>query len=386
MTLVFAAFGLAIWIYLVFGHGRFWQTRRYNDLAPQPASAAWPPIVAVVPARDEADSIGACITSILQQPYPGELSVVLVDDQSTDGTAQLARTAADAIGASDRLTIIPGHDLPAGWTGKLWAVKNGLDVVESRELQPTYVLLTDADIVYSGDVIMRLVARAQERGLAMASVMAKLRCESFAERFLIPSFIFFFGMFYPFSWVNDRRRRMAAAAGGCILAQWDALKAIGGIQAIQDELIDDCALGAKLKTQGPVWLGFSPHVRSVRVSDDIPTIGRMISRTAFAQLQYSILIVIATILIMALAFPAPVAIALFGHGWSRVFAGLSWLLMALAFQPTLRYYGRSPVWGLFLPAIAMVYMVFTINSAYQHVRGRGGLWKGRVQAQVSRSQ
>jgi hopene-associated glycosyltransferase HpnB len=386
MTLVFAALGLAIWIYLVFGHGQFWQTRRYNDLAPQPASAVWPPIVAVVPARDEAESIGACITSILQQPYPGELSVVLVDDQSTDGTAQLAGAAAGAIGAGDRLTIIAGRDLPPGWTGKLWAVKNGLDVVESRESQPTYVLLTDADIVYSGDVIMRLVARAQERGLAMASVMAKLRCESFAERFLIPSFIFFFGMFYPFSWVNDRTRRTAAAAGGCILARWDALKAIGGIQAIRDELIDDCALGAKLKTQGPVWLGFSPHVTSVRVSEDIPTIGRMISRTAFAQLQYSILIVIATILIMTLAFPAPVAIALFGHGWSRVFGGLSWLLMALAFQPTLRYYGRSPMWGVFLPAIAMVYMVFTINSAYQHVRGRGGLWKGRVQAQVSRSQ
>lgn len=386
MILVLAILALVIWIYLVAGHGSFWRTSRYDDLASQPSSPAWPPIVAVVPARDEAASIGDCITSILQQPYPGDLSVILVDDQSTDGTGQLARDAASAIGAADRLTVIDGRDLPPGWTGKLWAVKNGLDLVESRPSQPAYILLTDADIVYSGDVIMRLVARAQERGLVMVSIMAKLRCESFAERFLIPSFIFFFGMFYPFSWVGDRTRRTAAAAGGCILARWDALKAIGGIQSIRGALIDDCALGARLKTQGPIWLGFSSQVRSVRVSEDIATVGRMISRTAFAQLQYSILIVIGTILIMALAFQAPVAIALFGHGWNRVLAALSWLLMALAFQPTLRYYGRSPIWGLFLPVIAMAYMVFTINSAYQHVRGRGGLWKGRAQAQVSRTQ
>jgi hopene-associated glycosyltransferase HpnB len=386
MTLVLAVLALAIWIYLVAGHGDFWRTFKYDDLASQPAAPVWPPIVAVVPARDEAASIGDCITSILQQPYPGELSVILVDDQSMDGTGQLARDAASAIGAADRLTVVDGRDLPPGWTGKLWAVKNGLDLVESRASQPTYILLTDADIVYSGDVIMRLVARAQERRLVMVSIMAKLRCESFAERFLIPSFIFFFGMFYPFSWVGDGARRTAAAAGGCILARWDALQAIGGIQSIRGALIDDCALGAKLKTQGPIWLGFSPHVRSVRPSEDVATVGRMISRTAFAQLRYSILIVIGTVLIMALAFPAPVAIALFGHGWSRVLAGLSWLLMALAFQPTLRYYGRSPIWGLFLPAIAMAYMVFTINSAYQHVRGRGGLWKGRAQAQVSRTQ
>ena len=379
-----ASAALAVWIYLLFGRGGFWLTPNYDDLQPQPASAAWPEIVAVVPARNEADSIEGCVTSLLEQPYPGKLSMILIDDQSSDGTADLARQAATA--APDRLTVLTGRELPRGWTGKMWAVQQGLDLVAARSVQPEFVLLTDADIVYSGDVVMRLVARAQAKNLAMASIMAKLRCVSFAERFLIPAFIFFFEMLYPFSWVSNPDRATAAAAGGCILARWDALSGIGGIQSIRGSLIDDCALGARLKTRGPVWLGFSRHVRSVRPSERIEQVGQMISRSAFAQLRYSLVLLIGVMAAMAVVFLAPVAVSLFGGGLNRVFAGLSWLLMALAFQPTLRYYEQSPLWGLALPAIASAYMVFTINSAYQHLRGRGGLWKGRVQADVSHSQ
>ncbi|RTL49683.1 MAG: glycosyltransferase [Bradyrhizobiaceae bacterium] len=386
LSLVLAALALAIWIYLLLGRGGFWLTPKYDDLQPQPAAASWPPLVAVVPARNEAESIEDCVTSLLQQPYPGQFSMVLIDDQSSDGTAELARRAASAIGAASRLTVLTGRELPSGWTGKMWAVQQGLDHVTSEATQPQFVLLTDADIVYSGDVVMRLVARAQARNLAMASIMAKLRCVSFAERFLIPAFIFFFEMLYPFSWVAQASRSTAAAAGGCILARWSALQNIGGISSIRGALIDDCALGAKLKTQGPVWLGLSNHVRSVRPSDRIEQVGRMISRSAFAQLRYSFTILFGVMAAMTLVFLVPVFFTLFGHGINRVFAGTCWLLMALAFQPTLRYYEQSPFWGLALPAIASAYMVFTINSAYQHFRGRGGLWKGRVQANVSRSQ
>ena len=383
LCLLIAALGLVSWIYLIAGRGEFWRTTKFDDLAPAPDRANWPAIAVVVPARDEAAGVARCVTSILSQPYPGRLSMILVDDQSQDGTAELAADAAAAIGASARLTMLSGRPLPSGWTGKLWAVKQGLAQVDGWPVQPDYVLLTDADIVYSGDVLTRLVARAESEQLAMTSIMAKLRCESLAEKYLIPAFIFFFEMLYPFAWVRNRRHATAAAAGGCILARWDALKNAGGIDAIRGSLIDDCALGAKLKAQGPVWLGFSHDVISVRASDTVADVGRMISRSAYAQLRYSPLILAGTVAGMALVYLAPVVNVLFGHGLTAAFAAIAWLLMALAFQPTLRYYGQSVFWGPALPAIALAYLVFTVNSALQHMQGRGGMWKGRAQAQVS---
>lgn len=385
ISLVAAGLALAIWIYLITARGDFWRTQKFDDLAPAPAMERWPSIAVVVPARDEAAGVAACVTSILSQPYPGMLSMVLVDDQSQDGTSQIASDAAARMGALDRLTVLQGRPLPSGWTGKLWAVKQGLTAVERRSAQPDYVLLTDADIVYSGDILIRLVARAQKDRLAMTSVMATLRCESFAEKYLIPAFIFFFGMLYPFGWIRDPSHATAAAAGGCILVRWDALKNAGGIESIRGSLIDDCALGARLKLQGPVWLGFSQNVKSVRASDTVANVGHMISRSAYAQLRYSPVILIGTVLAMTLVFLAPVAVTLFGHGLAVAFATAAWILMALAFQPTLRYYGQSAFWGPALPAIAIAYMVFTVNSAIQHFQGRGGMWKGRAQAQVSGS-
>ena len=386
LLVVVAVLALAIWVYLIAGRGGFWRTSKFDDLAPAAGLTVWPTIAVVVPARDEASGVADCVKSILGQPYPGELSMILIDDQSKDGTAQIASDAAASIGASERLTVLSGRPLPSGWTGKLWAVKQGLSLVESRPVPPDYVLLTDADIVYSGDVVMRLVARAQSEDLAMTSVMATLRCESFAEKYLIPAFIFFFNMLYPFSWVRDRNSSTAAAAGGCILARWDALRNSGGIDAIRGSLIDDCALGARLKTQGRVWLGFSQNVRSVRASETVAEVGRMISRSAYAQLHYSFALLVGVTAAMSIVFLAPVVITVFGHDVSRECAVAAWLLMALAFQPTLRYYRQSALWGPALPAIALAYMVFTINSAVQHFQGRGGMWKGRSQAQVSSSQ
>lgn len=385
LLLTIAAISLLAWVYLVGFHGAFWHVARYAAPAVPAPRASWPDVVAVIPARDEAESIGDCVRSVLSQPYAGQFSLILVDDQSSDGTGDLARQAAAGIGASDRLTVIGGRTPPAGWTGKLWAVKQGLLHLEQRATQPTYVLLTDADIVYSGDVLSRLVDRAERENLAMVSIMAKLRCISFAERLLVPAFIFFFQMLYPFSWVARRDRATAAAAGGCILARWQTLRDAGGIDAVRGALIDDCAVGALLKQHGAVWLGFSPDVRSVRASDEIAEVGRMISRSAYAQLHYSPLLLAGTLIGMALVYLAPVAITLGGPLLPRLLALAAWLLMAIAFQPTLRYYGRSPVWGLLLPAIAFTYLIYTMNSAYQYYMGRGGMWKGRVQANVSRA-
>jgi hopene-associated glycosyltransferase HpnB len=383
LLLVAAAISLAAWVYLVGFHGGFWIVSRYAGL-PAPATLAeWPEIVAVVPARDEAPNIGDCIRSILAQPYAGKLSVILVDDQSSDGTATVARAAAAGIGAADRLTVISGRTPPAGWTGKLWALKQGLNRVEEREVAPSYVLLTDADIVYAGDVLPRLVTRAETEGLAMASIMARLHCASFAERCLIPAFVFFFQMLYPFSWVARRDRSTAAAAGGCILARWRALRAGGGIDAIRGALIDDCAVGGLLKRQGPVWLGFSAGVVSVRASETFEDVGQMISRSAYAQLRYSPLVLVGTVVAMAAVYIAPVLVALVGEPVSQLLALISWVLMMVAFRPTLQYYKYSPLWGLFLPAIACAYLMYTINSAYQYYMGRGGMWKGRAQANLS---
>ncbi|MFZ5732132.1 MAG: glycosyltransferase [Pseudomonadota bacterium] len=381
--MIVAIVAFAAWVYLVAFHGGFWLAFRFEDLPPPAADGPWPRIVAVVPARDEAGGIARCVTSILQQPYPGSLSMILIDDQSSDGTADLAARAAAAIGASDRLTVLRGQPLPSGWTGKMWAVKQGLDL--AGQSNPDCVLLTDADIVYSGNAVTQLVTRMRSDNLVMASVMAQLRCESFAEKFLIPAFVFFFGMLYPFAWVRRDNRATAAAAGGCILARFDALKRAGGIESIRGALIDDCALGARLKSTGPVWLGFMHDVKSIRASDEIGDVGRMISRSAYAQLRYSLLLLLGMVVAMTVIFLSPVGLVFAADPLTRTLAAGSWVLMALAFQPTLRYYDQSPLWGVALPLIALAYMVFTLNSAYQYLRGRGGMWKGRAQANVSAS-
>jgi len=373
---------LAIWLYLLAGRGLFWLARERDDMV-GPQAGAWPPVTAVIPARDEADCVGQTVASLLRQDYLGEFVVILVDDQSRDATAQVASDAAAALGAAGRLTVLPGRALPAGWTGKLWAQHQGVEAAETAQRPPAYLLFTDADIVYAPDALTRLVARAQSGGYVLTSLMAKLRCESLAERAFVPAFIFFFQMLYPFSWANDPRRATAAAAGGCMLVRRDALREAGGMAAIRDALIDDCALAKKLKRHGPIWIGLTERVRSIRAYPAVEDIRRMVSRTAYAQLRYSPVLLAGTVLGLTITYLAPVALAVFAGGLARDLGIAAWLIMAFAFQPTLRFYGVSMLWGLALPAIAATYMAFTIDSAYQHARGRGGMWKGRAQANVS---
>jgi hopene-associated glycosyltransferase HpnB len=379
-----ASMVLAIWAYLLVARGGFWRAGLGDD-AP-PLSAPFPAVAAVIPARDEAACVGETVSSLLRQDYPGDFRVFLVDDQSSDGTAQVARAAAARAGKADRLTVISGRPLPAGWTGKLWAQQQGFDLVNTLPQPPDYVLFTDADIVYGEGALSPLVARAQAHRLVLTSLMVKLRCKSLAERVFIPAFIFFFQMLYPFAWAGDPRRATAAAAGGCMLVAREVLRGAGGLAAIRTALIDDCSLAKLLKARGAIWIGLTDRVHSIRAYPTVGEIGTMVSRSAYAQLGYSPLGLAGTMAGLALTYLAPVGLALFAAGMAQFIGLFVWLLMTFMFRPTLRFYGLRTLWGLALPAIAAAYMAFTLDSAYQHARGRGGMWKGRAQANVKRDE
>jgi hopene-associated glycosyltransferase HpnB len=376
-----AAVSLLIWIYMIVGRGMFWLARERDDLNQPSDPAVWPSVCAVVPARDEADVIARSIGGLLAQDYPGPFRVVLVDDNSSDGTADVARQTARALGAEDRLEVLDGAPLGAGWTGKLWAMSQGVAHAKAPEL----LLLTDADIAHAPDNLRRLAARAEAGGLTLVSLMAELRCDTFAEKMLIPAFVFFFDMLYPFGLVNDPRRKIAAAAGGCMLVRRGALEAAGGVEAIRAAIIDDCAIGAIMKRQGPVWLGLTRRAQSIRSYGGFPEISRMVARSAYAQLNYSPLILAGTLLGMVLTYLVPPVFAVFGHGVSRWMGLAAWLLMSLSFQPMLAFYRRSPLWGFALPLIGALYSGFTVQSAVDVWTGKGGFWKGRAQAQAGKA-
>lgn len=370
---------LAIWIYLLVARGGFWLARE-TDEAPAPAPAAWPAVAAVVPARNEADVIARSIGSLLAQDYPGPFRVILVDDESDDGTADAARAVAQALGAEARLDVLRGSALPAGWTGKVWAMSQGIAHAQGLAETPKHLLLTDADIAHAPDNLRSLVARAEAKGLTLASLMAELHCQTWPERLLIPAFVLFFQMLYPFRWVNAARRKLAAAAGGCMLARAEALAAAGGVAAIRGAIIDDCAMGVLMKRQGPIWLGLTHRAVSIRPYVTVGETGRMIYRSAYAQLQYSVLILAGTLTALAIMFILPPLLALFVGGAARWVGFAGWAAMVLVFQPMLRFYRRSPLWGLALPVIGTLYASFTLRSAIEFWRGKGGMWKGRAQA------
>jgi hopene-associated glycosyltransferase HpnB len=379
MTLVtsIAAIALAAWAYLVLARGMFWMARERDDRDEPPASpAAWPAVTAVIPARNEADVIDRTIGSLLAQDYPGEFRIILVDDGSSDRTGDIAR----GLDTSGRLTVLTGAALPSGWTGKLWAVRQGVEAATTTK--PKYLLLTDADIAHAPDNVRALVRRAEGGGLVLTSLMAKLTVETWAEQLLIPAFVFFFDMLYPFAWVNDPKRSTAAAAGGCMLARRDALAAAGGIDSIARAIIDDCALGARMKTQGPIWLGLTERVRSLRPYPGLAAIGRMVSRSAYAQLGYSPWLLAGTILGMGLIYVAAPLLTILADGGARWIGLATWMIMAGAYLPMLRFYRQTPLLSLTLPAIGALYTLFTVQSAIDVWRGRGGMWKGRAQALV----
>jgi hopene-associated glycosyltransferase HpnB len=274
--------------------------------------------------------------------------------------------------------IVDGAPRPVGWTGKLWAMKQGAD--RAANLAPEFLWFTDADIAHSPDNLTALVARAEAGNKVLVSLMARLCCKTMAEHFLIPAFVFFFDMLYPFAAVNDPARQTAAAAGGCMLARTSALNAAGGIEAIRHNLIDDCALGRAMKRHGPIWLGLTDRAVSLRPYEHLADIRKMVARSAYAQLGYSPLQLAGTMLGLFLVYIAPVLMALFAWGAPQIAGWAAWFIMALMFQPILRFYRLSPLWGIALPLIGAFYAAFTLDSALQHWSGKGGMWKGRAQA------
>lgn len=388
MVLILATISLIAWAVLLVGRGSFWWADQMIDDTARPPVA--PSVVAVVPARDEADGIARTVRSILGQDYAGALRLVVVDDHSSDGTADLARSAAAAIGAAERLDVVAARDLPAGWSGKMWAVAQG--VARAKDLDPDadFLWLTDGDIEHAPDTLNRLTAKAERDGLTLTSLMVLLHNRTIAEKLLIPAFVFFFMKLYPFRWVNDPARPTAAAAGGCMLVRRAALERAGGIDSIKDAIIDDCALARRLKPQGPIWLGLTARSHSLRVYDCACDIWAMVARTAYNQLDYSPVLLAGTVLGMVLLYVMPLLGLFLGlSGNDPLLTGLggaTWLMMGIAFAPTLRLYGMMPVHGLTLPLAGVLYAMMTLDSARRHWVGRGGGWKGRTYAQGTGAQ
>jgi hopene-associated glycosyltransferase HpnB len=379
-----------IWIYLLGFRGQFWRSnQRLNQSNTELES--YPSVCAVIPARNEAELLAKTLRSLLNQDYPGSFSVILVDDQSTDGTAKIAREVAETLNKTRQLEIISANPLPPGWTGKLWALEQGICHAQKRTQPPDYFLFTDADIEHDRTNLRQLVIKAKTENLNLVSLMVLLRCQSLWEKILIPAFIFFFQKIYPFPWVNDPKKATAAAAGGCILIEREALDRIGGIQIVRQALIDDCSLAQTVKFQTlsdnskSIWLGLTTSTRSLRPYPSLASIWNMVARTAFTQLNYSSLLLMGTLLGMTLVYLVPPLALIIGGamGNERVASiGLvTWLLMTVAYLPTIRLYKLSPLWAVCLPAIAFLYTLMTIDSALRHWYGQGGAWKGRVYPQ-----
>ncbi|MGB7694269.1 MAG: glycosyltransferase [Pseudolabrys sp.] len=375
MITVVAIICVAIWAYLLCARGMYWRAGVHDATRIAGVPGVSPTVAVVIPARNESECIALSVQSLLRQDYRGPFTVVVVDDDSDDSTGAVATVAA----AGDRrLSVIRTTGPAAGWTGKLWAVSQGIAAAEASH--PEYLLLTDADIEHAPDTLSWLVSQSMAGRFVLTSLMAKLRCVNLAEKIHVPAFIYFFQMLYPFAWVARADSSTAAAAGGCMLVRADALASVGGIASIRGALIDDCSLGAKLKTVGPIWLGLTNRVQSIRPYPTFADVARMVTRSAYSQLRYSLLALTATTLGMAITFVAPLMLALFASGLPRYLGLLAWAAMSLSFVPTLLYYRLSPIWSAALPGIALLYMSYTLQSAYQHFRRRGGQWKGRVHA------
>lgn len=377
-----AAAPLVVWLYLLLARGGFWRVSR--ALGPQPrsragaAGSAGRRLVAVVPARNEAGGIGKAVRSLLAQTLAPPLHVIVVDDGSTDGTAEEARRAAAEAGAGERLTVLPGTPPPPGWTGKLWAMSQGVTASAARN--PDFLLLTDADIEYAPGEVAALADRAETERLDLVSLMVRLSTATLAERCLIPAFVFFFFKLYPPAWVASPRSATAGAAGGCMLIRPASLARAGGLAAIRGCIIDDCALARAVKSSGGrIRLGLARQTRSLRMYGSFAEIGAMISRTAFNQLRHSHLVLAATLLGLAVTYLAPPLLLLTREPAMMSLGAAAWLLMIVCYLPMVRFYRVSSLYALILPAVALFYAAATVHSVIQYAAGRGGRWKGRAQ-------
>jgi hopene-associated glycosyltransferase HpnB len=371
-----AAVAALIWACLLLARGRFWLIG--NTIVRPGASPPARRVAIIIPARNEAEVIGRTVASLLAHANES-VHVFLVDDASTDGTAEVARRAASSLAKTDSLTILKGGDPPPGWSGKLWAVSLGVEA--ARSFTPDFFLFSDADILHSPATILSLVALA-ECGYDLVSFMVKLHCRSLAEKFLIPPFVFFFFKLYPPAWIRDSRHATAGAAGGCLLIRPEALSGTGGIQAIRGEIIDDCALALAVKRSGgKVWLGMTEESVSIRPYGSFAEIGRMVSRTAFNQLHHSALLLLGAVAGLTITYLLPPALLFSRHAVPVVLGALAWAIMTATYLPMVRFYRLNPLWALSLPLAALFYMAATVHSAGKFWLGRGGQWKGRAQDQ-----
>lgn len=386
---VVAGASLVAWVVLVLFRGGYWRAEPCLDVPRELAArqGGGPSVVAVIPARNEADVLGDVLPSLLAQEYPGPFRVILVDDRSEDETASAALTAAAQCGRSDRMAVMRGEPLPAGWTGKVWAMQQGAATAEARAAD--YLWFTDADIAHDDGVLWTLVEKAEAERLDLVSLMAKLRVDSGWDRLLIPAFVYFFAKLYPFRFVNDARRRTAGAAGGCMLVRRATLDRAGGVAAIRGALIDDCALGRLIKRAGGrLWLGFTRSVRSVRRYGTLRSTWDMVARSAFTQLRRSPLLLLGTVLGMLLLYAVPpaallgglaaLALGVPGASMLALLGAGTWLVMGLSFLPILRHHDAGDWTALLLPAAGVLYSAMTVDSSWRHATGRGGAWKGRV--------
>ena len=363
---------LLIWIGLIFLRGHFWRADQHLTVAGE--LDEWPSIVAVIPARNELETIERSVHSLLAQNYVGNIKVIVVDDNSDDGTAKAA-------GENPNLRIICGKPLEQGWTGKLWAVHQGVLEIDQSFPNAEYVLLTDADIEHHEENLSELVYKAVTDNRHLVSLMVKMRCVSIWEKLLIPAFVYFFQKLYPFPLVNSPTNGISAAAGGCMLIRLDTLRQAGGIEAIKDCLIDDCAMGALIKEKGSIWLGLSERTISLRCYNDLSELWHMVTRTAFVQLNYSILNLLLTVIAMIVIYLAPPLLFIYGLIMSDpviwVSAGSTFLIMGFLYSPTLTLYALSILNACFLPFAGLIYILMTVSSAIRHWQGKGGAWKGR---------
>ncbi len=370
----FAALALAAWLAVLLLPTRPWSTRERLELSPT-ATSDLRRVAVLIPARNEAAAIRGTLSALARQGQ--NLSIIVIDDESDDGTAAAAAEAASAARPGLDLRILRGRPLPSGWGGKLWALEQGLGSVDRD-----YCLLLDAEITLDAGVVGALLERALGDDRAMVSVMARLRCVGFWEKLLVPSFVYFFKLLYPFAAVNAASRRTAAAAGGCILIRTDVLRAAGGFAAWRDALIDDCTLAAEVKRRGHrIWLGLSEHVASERGYPDLGSFRRMVARTAFTQRRYSWFLLGAVVLLMLLVFVAPWIGVVAGPGLAgKSIGGVAILAMSAAYWPTVRFYRLSPLRALCLSVAALLFLAMTLESALNYARGNRAEWKGRKYA------
>lgn len=396
VALALAGASLMAWVFLLLGRGFYWLVSPRLEPTDYPlrGQEGAPSVVAVIPARNEADVVPITLPMVLGQSYTGRLSVTLVDDRSEDGTAGVARAVAARAGADGRLVVLSGAMLPQGWSGKVWALDQGTRAAEESGQPPDYLWFTDADVSHEPWVLSSLVERAERERLDLVSVMALLRVDTWWDRLLIPAFVYFFAKLYPFRFVNDSRRRNAGAAGGCVLVRWTALQSAGGLAAMRSALIDDCSLGRLVKRSGGhIWLGFSSGVRSIRGYGSLASVWDMVARSAYDQLGYSPLLLVATVLGMAFLYALGPAACIGGAMAAALgmrdallpmgLGAAAWTLMAASFVPLLRHHGVRSRLAPLLPLAAILYTTMTLSSAWRHVRGCGGAWKGRTYGEGS---